>query len=53
MSKLIVKFSSINFVEPIKPIDDERFTCNKCADKDDCEYAFDEYNTNGDCLKVK
>ena len=28
-------------------------TCNDCADKDDCVFAFDLYNTSGDCLASK
>ena len=32
-------------------------TCNECYPNDDeevkCEYAFDLYNTNGDCLASK
>ncbi len=29
------------------------FTCGKCVSEKDCPYAFDPYNTNGDCLAVK
>lgn len=28
-------------------------TCEQCGDNDVCEYAFDHYNTNGDCLALK
>ena len=28
-------------------------TCNDCSDKETCIYAFDLYNTNGDCLAEK
>lgn len=29
------------------------FTCHKCCDKNSCRFAFDAYNTNGDCLMAK
>lgn len=29
------------------------FSCDTCAAKNTCEYAFDQYNTNGDCLAEK
>lgn len=28
-------------------------TCWNCVDQATCEYAFDLYNTNGDCLAIK
>lgn len=31
----------------------DEFTCDKCPDRYTCEYAFDMYNTNGDCLANK
>lgn len=31
----------------------EKFTCDDCADKDVCDWAWDLYNTNGDCLATK
>jgi MoaA/NifB/PqqE/SkfB family radical SAM enzyme len=31
----------------------EGATCSTCSDKDKCKFAFDDYNTNGDCLAVK
>jgi hypothetical protein len=32
----------------------EKFTCSKCdTETNGCEFAFDGYNTNGDCLAVK
>jgi len=31
----------------------ERFTCDDCAAALTCEYAFDDYNTQGDCLAEK
>jgi len=32
---------------------EEDFTCHECLDKDVCQYSFDLYNTNGDCLAFK
>lgn len=31
----------------------ERFTCDGCDDKDECEFAWDYYNQHGDCLAMK
>lgn len=31
----------------------EHITCVKCKDKDICQWSFDFYNTDGDCLAVK
>ena len=31
----------------------EKCTCSKCSGAKTCEYAFDGYNTNGDCLAIK
>ena len=28
-------------------------TCDFCSLKNKCEYAYDPYNTDGDCLAVK
>ena len=28
-------------------------TCINCNKKDNCEYVFDEYNINGDCIAEK
>jgi hypothetical protein len=28
-------------------------TCHGCPDRKTCEYAFDPYNTHGDCLAMK
>ena len=30
-----------------------RCTCSSCGIRWDCEWAYDEYNTNGGCLAVK
>lgn len=32
---------------------DNRYTCFDCEDRFDCQYAFDDYNTNGHCLALK
>lgn len=29
------------------------FTCDECAGAADCKWAYDPYNTNGDCLGDK
>ena len=31
----------------------EKFTCYDCKNNDICKYAWDLYNTNGDCLASK
>jgi len=31
----------------------DNFTCDSCPDVNTCEYAFDLYSTNGDCLAEK
>lgn len=33
--------------------DVSEFTCFNCLDDKTCEYAYDLYNTHGDCLAVK
>ena len=40
-------------VEPILIPAPESTTCYRCKDKDICKYAFDGYNTQGDCLAGK
>jgi len=37
----------------LKMADDRVITCEKCESNDDCKYAFDPYNTDGDCLALK
>ena len=32
---------------------DKVSTCSSCEDNKTCEFAFDGYNTNGDCLAIK
>lgn len=29
------------------------YTCYNCSDLTTCKFAFDHYNTNGDCLAIK
>jgi hypothetical protein len=31
----------------------EEMTCNTCDQVEKCEYAWDLYNTKGDCLAMK
>ena len=31
----------------------DEMTCNTCLDNTNCEFAWDLYNTGGDCLAVK
>ena len=31
----------------------KKLTCESCDDINQCEYANDPYNTNGDCLMMK
>ena len=35
------------------PIAREKFTCFECGAEPTCPYAWDHYNTNGDCLAEK
>ena len=40
--------------ETIKEYNDiNDFECDYCCSNEKCEYAFDAYNTNGDCLGIK
>ena len=32
---------------------DSKITCDHCSDNNNCSYAFDKYNTDGDCLASK
>jgi MoaA/NifB/PqqE/SkfB family radical SAM enzyme len=34
-------------------LDMMRFTCYDCLSNKECEWAYDEYNLNGDCLAEK
>lgn len=31
----------------------KKYTCYNCSIQDGCAFAFDSYNTNGDCLNSK
>ncbi len=31
----------------------EWITCDRCPVREKCEWAYDPYNTDGDCLAVK
>lgn len=33
--------------------DIDKFTCDDCPARQTCEFAFDAYNTDGDCLADK
>ena len=53
-----MKFFDLNaeskyFLIIFKDISLENYTCFKCPLKETCEYAWDDYNTNGDCLAEK
>ena len=34
-------------------VPDAAYTCNDCTDNKTCKYAWDLYNTDGDCLASK
>ena len=38
---------------PYEDMPKEDFTCYTCEEKEYCKYAFDAYNTDGDCLAYK
>lgn len=48
-NKAIEELNEMQLYVPSK----EEFTCNKCPAADDCAFAWDLYNTNGDCLADK
>lgn len=31
----------------------KEITCDKCSDNNSCQFAYDAFNTDGDCLAVK
>lgn len=43
----------LHFKESILSFDSRNYTCDDCTDADQCEFAYDSYNTNGDCLALK
>ena len=58
--KVIITYEPIHVImkKPIevreaKKPDVDNLTCYKCGDVDRCPYAFDPYNTDGDCLAIK
>ena len=60
MSLEAVKAVRLKFYEEAKGTEGEAyyetsipFTCDTCKDNDNCEFAFDAYNTDGDCLASK
>ena len=51
----LISGAGSKFLEKLKLAEKrlEIFTCQKCTAKESCEFAFDTYNTNGDCLAEK
>ncbi len=45
-SKKVGKYREVAYVRP-------NYTCDDCNSVDDCEFAYDLYNTDGDCLQLK
>ena len=41
------------YYEHLADVAPEDTTCFRCSDKESCKYAFDPYNTDGDCLADK
>jgi hypothetical protein len=55
IASLDYKDDCVMDIEPIDSdniyeVDKEDTTCFHCKDKDICDYAYDAYNTEGDCL---
>lgn len=50
---LVLRQESVKHLRLVVGYDVERFTCDDCSGAPDCDYAFDGYNTNGDCLAEK
>lgn len=46
-------YPEIESMKEEDPSDKEMYTCYGCGARDRCEFAWDEYNTNGDCLAEK
>lgn len=38
---------------PWKPLPFEDYRCHQCSEAPTCPSAFDDYNTDGDCLEEK
>ena len=49
----ILPMESIDDLPQEEPIPKEHYTCHYCTDNDKCEWAWDRYNTDGDCLAIK
>jgi len=49
----IQRFRVIEFFKKEGMDVENRITCDKCIDLFDCEYAYDMYNIDGDCLASK
>jgi len=52
-AKDIIKFCVDSGVWEEKEYSPEDFTCIECTYAEHCIFAFDEYNTYGDCLADK
>jgi hypothetical protein len=56
-SENLTRFNSPKEIEEylLKTYGDEikEYTCFNCESKNECRYAYDMYNTNGDCLSSK
>lgn len=44
---------ALEVIQEFFPGQNIRLTCQDCLDNDNCDYAFDPYNTDGDCLAIK
>lgn len=57
MEKIVTPYITINtpddIVYPPYALKAKDTTCFTCDQKEKCKYAFDPYNTNGDCLADK
>lgn len=52
LKRSLVKQFAGTLMEPFYK-EDTVFTCDDCPSNGGCEYAFDGYNTDGDCLAIK
>lgn len=52
-SELLVDYCQRCGAEIGSPNCCKSYTCTKCDVRDKCLFAFDPYNTNGDCLATK
>ena len=51
-SRVVLRNSMIRYLQDIK-ITEFMITCDLCIDAEKCEWSYDPYNTDGDCLGVK